>query len=46
MLDPEWPVPYTILAAPGGKIVHRQLGEFDSNKLKKAIIDGVGRYRK
>ena len=47
-LDPEWPgpVPYTILIAPGGKIIHRQVGEFDSDKLKKAIIEGVGRYRK
>ena len=47
-LDSEWPgpVPYTILVAPGGKIVHRQVGEFDSDKLKKAIIEGVGRYRK
>ena len=47
-LDPQWPgpVPYTILIAPGGEIVHRQVGEFDSMKLKQAIIKGLGRFRK
>jgi hypothetical protein len=38
-LDPEWPggLPYTILVAPGGKILQRQMGLLDSMKLKKVI---------
>jgi hypothetical protein len=38
-LDPEWPggFPYTILVAPGGKILQRQMGQVDSMKLKKVI---------
>jgi peroxiredoxin len=45
-LDAEWdgPVPYTILVAPGGKIIYRQLGEFDPAILKRKIIDQLGRY--
>jgi peroxiredoxin len=38
-LDAEWPggLPYTILVAPGGKILQRQMGLADSMKLKKVI---------
>jgi thiol-disulfide isomerase/thioredoxin len=38
-LDAEWPggLPYTILVAPGGKILQRQMGQVDSMKLKKVI---------
>jgi len=38
-LDAEWPggFPYTILVAPGGKIIQRQMGQVDSMKLKKVI---------
>lgn len=38
-LDAEWPggLPYTILVAPGGKILQRQMGRVDSMKLKKVI---------
>ncbi len=38
-LDPEWQggFPYTILVAPGGKIIQRQMGAIDSMKLKKVI---------
>jgi peroxiredoxin len=44
-LDPEWPggFPYTILVAPGGKIIERQMGEMDDMKLKKAIAYFPGR---
>jgi peroxiredoxin len=44
-LDPEWPggFPYTILVAPGGKIIQRQMGEMDAMKLKKAIAYFPGR---
>ena len=38
-LDAEWAggLPYTILVAPGGKIIQRQMGQVDSMKLKKVI---------
>jgi hypothetical protein len=31
-LDPEWPggFPYSILVAPGGKIIQSQMGEIDA----------------
>ncbi len=44
-LDPEWPgpVPYTILIAPGGKVIYRQVNEIEPLELKKAIIEHLGR---
>ncbi len=44
-LDSEWPggFPYSILVAPGGKIVQRQMGEIDGIKLKKVIALYPGR---
>jgi thiol-disulfide isomerase/thioredoxin len=47
-LDKEWPggFPYTIIVAPGGKILHRQMGEIDALKLKKAVVGYIGRYYK
>jgi thiol-disulfide isomerase/thioredoxin len=38
-LDADWPggLPYTILVAPGGHILQRQMGQVDSMKLKKVI---------
>lgn len=44
-LDPDWPggFPYTILVAPGGKIIQRQMGEVDTMKLKKVIALYPGR---
>jgi peroxiredoxin len=44
-LDPEWagPVPYTMLIAPGGKVVYRHTGEIDPLELKKAIVAQIGR---
>ncbi len=44
-LDKAWPgpVPYTILIAPGGKIVYRKTGAFDSLELKRAIVEKIGR---
>lgn len=38
-LDAEWQggLPYTILVAPGGKILQRQMGQVESMKLKKVI---------
>jgi peroxiredoxin len=44
-LDAEWPgpVPYTILVAPGGKVIYRKVDEIDPLELKRAIIDHLGR---
>jgi len=44
-LDPEWsgPVPYSILIAPGGKVVRRWKDEIDPAKLKAEISDILGR---
>lgn len=36
-------LPYTILLAPGGKIVHRVEGEIDPLELKRSIVDIIGR---
>jgi hypothetical protein len=45
-LDQSWPgpVPYTILIAPGGKIVFRHSGEIDTAKLRAMVIDQLGPY--
>jgi peroxiredoxin len=44
-LDQEWPgpVPYTLLIAPGGKIVYRKTGAIDPLELRRAIVGYLGR---
>jgi len=44
-LDKEWdgPIPYTLLIAPGGKIVYRKSGPIDALALRRAIVDVLGR---
>jgi peroxiredoxin/sugar phosphate isomerase/epimerase len=44
-LDPGWNggVPFTVLIAPGGKIVYRKHDEIDPAKLKHEIADRLGR---
>jgi peroxiredoxin len=44
-LDKEWPgpVPYTLLIAPGGKVIYRKSGAFEPLELKRAIVDVLGR---
>jgi len=44
-LDKKWegPVPYTILIAPGGKVIYRHQGPVDLPELKKAIVGYLGR---
>ena len=45
-LDPQapGPVPYTLIIAPGGKIVYRHSGEVDSSELLGQLIDIMGPY--
>lgn len=45
-LDPEWegPLPYSILVAPGGKIIFRHTGEVDPVELKTEIVKYLGRF--
>lgn len=44
-LDPEWPgpVPYTVIIAPGGKVLYRQTGSIDPLEVKRAIVEQLGR---
>ncbi|MCH7751974.1 MAG: redoxin domain-containing protein [Planctomycetes bacterium] len=44
-LDPKWegPVPYTLLIAPGGKIVRRWKEEFDPDELRSEISTRLGK---
>jgi len=44
-LDPQWegPLPYTILIAPGGKIVRRWKDEIDPDQLKSEISERLGK---
>jgi thiol-disulfide isomerase/thioredoxin len=47
-LDQEWPgpVPYTLLVAPGGKILYRKTGAIDPLEVKRAIVAYLGRTAK
>jgi len=44
-LDQEWPgpVPYTLLIAPGGKVIYRKVGEIEPLELRRAIVNYLGR---
>ncbi len=44
-VDPDWQgaIPYTILIAPSGKVVHRIHDSFDPAELKKVIVENLGR---
>jgi peroxiredoxin len=44
-VDPKWEgaLPYTILVAPGGKVVYRKHGPINPAELKKTIADHLGR---
>ena len=44
-LDPQWegPPPYTMLVAPGGKVIYRKMGTIDPLEVKKLIVDHIGR---
>jgi peroxiredoxin len=45
VLDKEWPgpVPYTMLIAPGGKVIYRKSGAIDPLEVKRAIVGQIGR---
>ena len=47
-LDKDWPgpVPYTLLIAPGGKVVYRKTGAIEPLELKRAIVGVLGRTYK
>jgi peroxiredoxin len=47
-LDAEWqgPLPYTLLIAPGGKVLYRQQDEIDPLPLRRAIVNYLGRVYK
>jgi peroxiredoxin len=47
-LDPKWQgaMPYTMLVAPGGKVIYRKQGELDPLELKRAIVGHLGRVYK
>ena len=36
-------MPYTILIAPGGKILYRKTGEINPLEVKRAIVGHLGR---
>jgi peroxiredoxin len=44
-LDKEWPgpIPYTLIVAPGGKILYRKVGAIDPLEVKRAIVSHLGR---
>jgi peroxiredoxin len=46
VVDPEWEgaLPYSLLIAPGGKIVYRHMGLIDPLEVKKAVVGELGRY--
>ena len=45
-LDPQapGPMPYTVVIAPGGKIVYRRSGTVDDAELLGKLIDSLGLY--
>ena len=45
VLDKDWdgPVPYTLLIAPGGKVIYRQGNQIKPLEVRRAIVDVLGR---
>jgi peroxiredoxin len=48
LLDKEWPgpVPYTLLIAPGGKVIYRKTGAIEPLEVRRAIVGYLGRTYK
>lgn len=46
-IDKDWQgeIPLSLLIAPGGKVVYKQLGMIDPVEVKKAILEQLGRKR-
>jgi thiol-disulfide isomerase/thioredoxin len=46
VVDSEWEgaLPYSLLIAPGGKIVYRHMGLIDPLEVKKTIVGELGRF--
>jgi peroxiredoxin len=44
-LDKEWPgpVPYTLVIAPGGKVIYRKAGAIDPLEVRRAVVGFLGR---
>ncbi len=44
-LDKEWPgpLPYTLLIAPGGKVIYRKSGAINPLDVKRAVVGVIGR---
>jgi peroxiredoxin len=44
-LDKEWPgpIPYTLVIAPGGKVLHRKAGSIDPLEVRRVIVGHLGR---
>lgn len=45
LMDKEWkgPLPYTLLIAPGGKVIFRKDGPIESLEVRRAIVEVLGR---
>ena len=45
LLDPKWegPVPYTLVIAPGGKVLYRKSGPLEPLAVRRAVVDHLGR---
>jgi thiol-disulfide isomerase/thioredoxin len=45
LLDKDWPgpVPYTLLIAPGGKVIYRKAGPLEPLTVRRAVVDYLGR---
>jgi peroxiredoxin len=45
-LDPNWPggYPYTVVIAPGGKVLYRAAGALDVHDLQSRLVDMLGVY--
>lgn len=45
LLDKEWtgPMPYTLLVAPGGKIIYRMSNQIEPLEVRRAIVEFLGR---
>jgi hypothetical protein len=38
------PVPYTVMIAPGGKIIYRHAGEVDFTEVMTKVVGELGAY--